>query len=250
MSAAGDVAVPVRIAMWSGPRNISTAMMRSFENRADCTVTDEPLYSAYLTRTGLDHPMRDEVIASQPADFAAVTRQLVGPVPGGAAVWYQKHMAQHLLPDDPLGWTEGLSNAFLIRDPRAVVASFARGRGRPEPFELGFERQLEIFEHVRHATGRVPPVLDSTDVLADPESALRALCAAVGIPFDAAMLSWPAGRRESDGVWAPVWYAAVEASTGFVKASPPPETLPDELEAMARSARPAYEAMAAHRLLA
>lgn len=239
---------PVRIAMWSGPRNISTAMMRGFENRADCAVSDEPFYSAYLTRTGVDHPMREAVIESQPSDYGRVADALTGPPPGGAAIWYQKHMCQHILDGDPLDWIARVRNAFLIRDPRAVVASFVKERGMPAAFELGFQRQVEIFERARAATGTVPPVLDAADVLADPPGALRALCAALAIPFDPAMLSWPAGPRESDGIWAPVWYRAVEASTGFTPARPEPERLPSALEAIAAQCRPAYERMAAHRL--
>lgn len=246
----GEEGAVLRIAMWSGPRNISTAMMRSFENRADACVTDEPFYACYLARTGVDHPMRDAVMESQPQDFAAVAAALQGPPPEpGARIWYQKHMCQHMLADDPLDWAEGLANAFLIRDPRAVVASFAKSRGTPAAFELGFKRQRQIFDHIRRATGATPPVLDAEDVLGDPEGALRALCAALGAPFDPAMLAWPVGRRDSDGVWAPVWYKAVEASTGFAAASPAPESLPDELECIAAAARPAYDAMAAHRLL-
>ncbi|MBP5855756.1 hypothetical protein KAJ83_01955 [Marivibrio halodurans] len=239
---------PVRIAMWSGPRNISTAMMRGFENRADCAVSDEPFYSAYLIRTGIDHPMREAVIESQPSDYARVVETLTGTPPGGAAIWYQKHMCQHILDGDPLDWIAGVRNAFLIRDPRAVVASFVKERGMPAAFELGFQRQVEIFDRARTATGGVPPVIDAADVLADPPGALRALCAALGIPFDPAMLSWPSGPRESDGVWAPVWYKAVEASTGFGTANPAPRRLPDALEAIAEQCRPAYERLAMHRL--
>lgn len=248
---ASDPEAPVRLAMWSGPRNISTAMMRAFENRADCAVVDEPFYAAYLARTGLPHPMAEEVMASQPTDHAAVVRALTGPVPDGARVWYQKHMCQHIPDDDPLDWTAQLTNAFLIRSPRRVVASFARQRGgEPTLAEIGFHRQAAIFAHVRAATGATPPVLDAEDVQADPERALSALCAAVGIPFDRAMLSWPAGPRDSDGVWAPAWYAAVERSTGFAGPSPPPGPLPAALEALAAECEEPYAEMARHRLLA
>ncbi|MEQ8604371.1 MAG: hypothetical protein RIB45_13730 [Marivibrio sp.] len=239
-----------RIAMWSGPRNISTAMMRSFENRADACVSDEPFYACYLARTGVDHPMREAVLENQPQDFDSVAEAMQGPPPReGARIWYQKHMCQHMLGGDPLDWAGGLANAFLIRDPRAVVASFAKNRGTPEAFELGFERQREIFDHVRAAADATPPVLDAEDVLGDPERALRALCAALNVAFDPAMLAWPAGRRDSDGVWAPVWYKAVEASTGFAAAGAAPSDLPADLQRLADAARPSYEAMAAHRLL-
>jgi hypothetical protein len=235
--------------MWSGPRNISTAMMRSFENRPDCAVSDEPFYGAYLARTGIDHPMAVEIMAEMDCDYAAVAAGMTGPVPGGKAVWYQKQMSHHMLPGDDLGWFGGVRHAFLIRAPEAMVASYAKKRAQPVAADFGFERLAELFEIVRDRTGTVPPVLDAADVLRDPREALTALCDALAIPFDEAMLSWPAGRRESDGVWAPVWYQAVEASTGFRAYGPPPETLAPDLAAIAEECRPAYDRLAAHRLL-
>jgi hypothetical protein len=202
-----------RIAMWSGPRNISTAMMRAFENRPDCAVVDEPFYAAYLAATGLDHPARDEVLASQPQDWRAVAEALLRDEP--APVYYQKHMCQHLLPTMDLAFTQGLANCFLIRDPRRILASYARVRPEFTLEELGFPQQLALFERERERCGEVPPVLDAAVTLANPEGVLRRLCGRLGIPFDAAMLSWPAGPRPSDGVWAPHWYAAVWESTGF-----------------------------------
>ena len=183
--------------MWSGPRNISTAMMRAWENRGDTTVTDEPLYAHYLLATGAPHAMREAVIASQENDWRRVVQTLCGPVPGGKAVWYQKHMTQHVTPDMKLDWLGGLSNAFLIRDPDEVVASFARRRDEPALWELGFEMQAKIFDTVTGLTGEVPPVLDARDVLEDPEKMLRSLCEVVGIPFSERMLHWPPGSRES-----------------------------------------------------
>lgn len=239
----------VRIAMWSGPRNISTAMMRSFENRADCAVTDEPFYGNYLKRTGIDHPMADEIIADMDCDFASIAQMLQGDAPGGAAIWYQKHMSHHMPPGDDLSWSDGMTHCFLIRQPDAMVASYAQKRETPVPEDFGFDRECELFELVAERIGRAPPVLDAADVLRDPRRALTALCDAIGIPFDDAMLAWPPGRRGSDGIWADVWYANVEASTGFLPYDPAPVTLSPELQAVADACRPAYRRMAEHRLL-
>lgn len=236
----------VRIAMWSGPRNISTAMMRSFENRADCRVIDEPFYAAYLARTGLDHPMRAAVLDFQPQNWAEVVAgldALDGPLV------YEKHMTHHMLPGFGLDWSAGRANAFLIRDPAEVLASYTVKRAAVTLDDIGVVRQRELFEREADRLGRAPPVVQGADVLADPRGMLQALCAALGIGFDAAMLSWPAGPRDSDGVWAPAWYDAVERSTGF---EAPREreapTLPDELRRIAEAARPHYEALRAHRL--
>jgi len=240
----------IRICMWSGPRNISTAMMRSFENRADCAVSDEPFYAAYLAATGLEHPMRTEVLASQPTHWRAVASELTGPAPGGAAVWYQKHMTHHMLDGFGLDWADGCRSAFLIRDPARVLASYVVKRGEVTLADIGVERQRELFEREADRLGAPPPVVEGRDVLADPSGTLGKLCTALGIPFDDAMLAWPAGRRDSDGVWAPAWYDAVERSTGF--GPPPDETAPpalsDELAAIADAARPHYERLAAFKL--
>jgi hypothetical protein len=236
--------------MWSGPRNISTAMMRSFENRSDCAVSDEPFYAAYLAETGLDHPMRDEVLASQPTDWRAVAAALAGPAPGGAKVWYQKHMTHHMLDGFGLDWADGAVNAFLIRDPARVLASYVVKRGEVTLADIGVERQRELFEREADRLGAPPPVVEGRDVLADPAATLGRLCAALGVAFDPAMLAWPAGPRDSDGVWAPAWYDAVERSTGF--GPPPDETAPpaltDDLRRIAEAARPHYERLVAFRL--
>ena len=240
----------IRIAMWSGPRNISTALMRSFENRPDTAVVDEPFYAAYLAHTGLDHPMRDEVLASQPIDWREVAQAMAGAGPEGRPVFYQKQMSHHMLPGFGLEWMDACTNAFLIRPPEQVLASYTQKRAEVALDDIGIVRQAELFERVCDRLGRPPPVVEGADVLADPRGMLAALCVALGIPFLEAMLSWPAGRRDSDGVWAPAWYDAVERSTGF---SAPPrgikfEELPDALKPIADAARPYYERLAAHRL--
>lgn len=240
---------PIRIAMWSGPRNISTAMMRAFGNRPDATVSDEPFYAAFLAGSGVDHPMRKEILTSQSTDWRTVVHHITGPVPGGAAIWYQKHMAHHMLPGFDRDWVRGFRNAFLIRDPQSVLASYNVKRGEVELCDIGYIQQRELFEAEADRLGRAPPVVVGSDVLADPRSVLTRLCAALDIPFSPAMLTWPAGRRDTDGVWAPVWYTAVEASTGFTRpAARPAPVLTDRLRRIADLAMPHYEALAAYRL--
>jgi len=231
-----------RIAMWSGPRNISTAMMRSFEARPDTVVVDEPLYAHYLAVTGIDHPGREHIMQSQPTRWQDVAAQLTGPLPGDPAVHYQKHMTHHLLPEIGRDWLGGLTHAYLIRDPAHVVASYARVRGEPTLEDLGYPQQAEIFR----AYGG--PVVDAADILRDPAGTLGRLCEALGIAFDPAMLSWEPGPRPTDGVWAPFWYAAVRASTGFAAYDPRPAEVPDRLRRLVEAAQPYYDELADRRL--
>ena len=239
---------PLRIAMWSGPRNISTAMMRAFGNRSDCAVSDEPFYAAYLHATGLIHPQRDDILASQPRDWRDVAAAVTGPVPGGRPVWYQKHMTHHMLPGFGRDWIDGVANAFLIRAPEAVLLSYVEKRAAVTLEEIGLPQQVDLFDRVADRLGTAPPVIGSRDVLADPRRVLSTLCAGLGVPFDAAMLSWPAGRRDTDGVWAPSWYDSVERSTGFAppRAERGFDDLPDHLKPLAEAARPLYERLARH----
>jgi hypothetical protein len=239
-----------RIAMWSGPRTISTAMLRSWGSRRDTAVTDEPLYAAYLAETGLDHPGREEILASQPTDWRDVAAALTGPIPDGCAIWYVKHMAHHLLPSMDRSWLAGMAHVFLLRDPAAVIASYARVREAPTLADLGLEQQVELFEAERARTGLTPPVIDSDDVLANPQGVLRVLCEAVGVPFDPAMLAWEAGPRDTDGVWAPHWYATVEASTRFAPPRTDRAVDPPEHAALLDACMDRYRLLAAHRLTA
>lgn len=237
----------MRIAMWSGPRNLSTAMMYAFGQRADMAVVDEPFYAAYLAATGLDHPMCDEIIASQPTDPAKVAAALTGSIPAEKAHYYQKHMCQHMIREMPRDWMSEVVNVFLIRHPARVIASFGAKYEAMTLADIGFTQQTELFDHVR-ALGQAPIVIDSADIRRDPEAMLRALCDAIGLDWDPAMLSWPAGGHAADGVWAPVWYGAVHRSTGFAG---PEGDLP-ELDAAAAelldAALPHYERLAALRL--
>jgi Sulfotransferase domain len=234
---------PARIAMWSGPRTVSTALMRAWENRSDTVVCDEPLYAFYLERTGIDHPGRNAVIASQPTDWrVALARLTSGPLPPGATISYAKHMTHHLLPEVDRAALAPLRHAHLIRDPRELLASYARVRTEPELDDLGLRQQAEIFERFGG------PVVDSRDLLTDPEGILRALCQALEVPFDGRMLCWPAGPRDSDGVWAPYWYGSVQASTGFAAYRPPAEPLPARLEPLAEYCMPYFLRLHAHRI--
>jgi hypothetical protein len=233
----------VRVAMWSGPRNISTAMMRSWENRPDTVVVDEPFYAAYLTRTRLDHPGRDEVIASQPTDLAEAVRQLVSDE--SAPVHYTKHMTHHLAPGMDLGWVGHFHNVLLIRDPAEVVASYVRSREACEPDDIGLLQQVPLLDVLPPGS----PVIDAGDFLRDPESHLRWLCDWLGIEFTDRMLSWPEGLRDSDGVWAPHWYDAVAGSTGFEPWRPREISLSPHDAAVAEACRPAYDALHARRLV-
>jgi sulfotransferase family protein len=231
--------------MWSGPRTVSTALMRSFGNRPDTIVADEPLYAFYLARTGIDHPGREEILASQPQGWREVLDGLAtAPLPAGKSVYYGKHMTHHLLPEVDRAALAPLRHAYLIREPGELLASYARVRSQPTLADLGIVQQAEIFD------AYPGPVLDSRDLLENPEGMLRALCAALGIGFTPAMLAWPPGPRETDGVWGPYWYESVWRSTGFGPYHPPRQGLPAGLAELAGRCRPYYERLYARRLAA
>jgi hypothetical protein len=234
--------------MWSGPRNLSTAMMRSFDSRADTFVSDEPFYGCFLKSTGLNHPMREEVVAAMDCDWESAMADLRRDPPGGEPVWYQKHMWHHM--SGPIGFDDfaGFTHAFLIRQPERMIASYLRKREAAAFEDFGLERQAEFFEREAERLGEAPPVVDANDVLRDPAAVLSRLCDALDIPWDEAMLSWAPGRRDTDGPWAPHWYGAVEASTGFGPPDDGPVDLPEDARRLAERMRPYYEQLAAHRL--
>jgi hypothetical protein len=238
----------MKIAMWSGPRNLSTAMMYAFAARGDCAVVDEPFYGAYLSATGLDHPMRDAVIASQSRDPVAVAQACTGQIPQEQSLFYQKHMTLHMIPEFPRGFMRQLSNVFLIRHPARVVASYAKKREGPTLADIGFQQQAELFDEVADWLGHAPLVIDSADIRNDPNKALSGLCDALCIPYTDRMLHWPIGPKPYDGVWAPHWYNAVHRSTGFEDPEAALPELPAAYQALADQALPYYDRLAAYRL--
>jgi len=238
-----------RIAMWSGPRNVSTALLRSWGNRADTAVWDEPLYAHYLTQCTPDHPGIEEVVAAHETDWCKVVARMLGPVPDDRPIYYQKHMAHHMLPQIEDGWLAELSNAFLIRDPAEVLLSMSKTMRVVTMQDTGIPDQFRLFERVRGLTGVVPPVIDAKDIGTDPEGTLRALCDALAVPFDDAMLSWPPGPRQTDGVWGRHWYDRVNASTGFRPWQARNEPLPDRVRPLLDDCMEIYEEMQRDRLV-
>ncbi|MEL6521033.1 MAG: HAD family hydrolase [Pseudomonadota bacterium] len=224
--------------MWSGPRNLSTAMMYCFGNRGDLQVWDEPFYAAYLAATGLDHPMREDVIADGLCDANDVAERIVGM---GEGV-FLKLMSFHMLDGFPLTWAKDFTHIHLLRHPARVIASYAAKREAPTLADVGFDEQLALFQ-------RFPgPVIGAEDVRANPHTMIRKLCAVIDLPWDAGMLSWPAGPKPFDGIWARHWYDAVHRSTGFAG---PEEAMPElsgDLARLCDAALPAYEALAREKL--
>jgi hypothetical protein len=232
----------VRLAVWSAPRSISTAMMRAWENRPDCRVVDEPLYAYYLSETGIDHPGREEVIAAGQPSWPAVIAELTAPVEG---VYYQKHMAHHLIPQLPRSWIGSLTNVLLIRDPAEVVASYLRSRPAVSVSDIGLVQQNELYDLL----GGQVPVVDASDFLGDPEGYLRWMCAHAGVDFTPMMLRWPAGPRPTDGVWARYWYGTVIASTGFEPYRAREVSLDGEAHEVVSRVLPIYERLRSVRVV-
>jgi len=233
-----------RIAMWSGPRNISTAMMRSWGSRSDTTVIDEPFYAHYLEYTGYDHPSADKVIATYETNWRVIADSLIGEIPNGKLLYFQKHMTHHMLDHIAKDWMLELTNCFLIRDPRRMIISFAKVIPNPKVHQMGLSQQIDIFNYIHEKTGKVPPVIASKDVLLDPQGTLSKLCEAIGVSFDPAMLQWEAGRRKTDGVWAEHWYASLEKSTEFMAYREDNTPLPEHLKQLYDECLPMYEHMA------
>lgn len=234
-----------RIAMWSGPRNLSTAMMYSFGGRDDCTVVDEPFYASYLAKTGIVHPMQEDILASQSQDVTEVADQLLSAV--ATSVFYQKHMTQHMVIGVPRDWMAQMTNVFLIRHPARVVASYAKKREGPSLEDIGFRQQAELFDHVC-ALGQTPVVIDSNDIRRDPEGLMRRLCTAIELPWDDGMLRWPLGGHACDGVWAAHWYGAVHGSVGFADPEPELPVLETEYAKVSAQAMPYYDRLASVKL--
>ncbi|GAA4643782.1 branched chain amino acid aminotransferase [Pontixanthobacter gangjinensis] len=233
----------VRIAMWSGPRNISTAMMRSFGSRSDCAVSDEPFYGAYLKDSGEPQPMADQIIGDMDCDWDSVASAMRGPSPDNAAVWYQKHMPHHMVGNVGISDFPDHKHAFLIREPERVIASYAMKRVAVKFEDLRYDRQLEYFKLVKNSASEIPAVIDSTQFLSDPEGHLKLLCSRIGIPWDKAMLAWQRGIKPSDGIWATHWYDKVAASSGFASEPGRKPKLEGAAAELAEECRPYYDEM-------
>ncbi|SEM48518.1 hypothetical protein SAMN04488103_101277 [Gemmobacter aquatilis] len=244
----GAHAGTTHVAMWSGPRNLSTAMMYAFAARGDCAVWDEPFYAAYLRETGLDHPMREAIIATHDADPARVAATCAGPVPDGKSLFYQKHMTLHMIEGFDRSFMRACANVFLIRHPARVVASYAKKREGPTLADIGFVQQAELFDEVAGWLGQPPLVIDSADIRDNPREMLEKLCAALGIPFTERMLTWPAGGHAADGIWASHWYGAVHRSTGFEDPEGPLPDLAPEYQDLVEQALPFYNRLRAFTL--
>ena len=201
--------------MWSGPRNISTAMMRSWGSRSDTFVIDEPYYAYYLSQNDLDHPGREEVLKEGELDVKKISNGLVNETNGNCSIYYQKHITHHLLDSIDRDWMKSVVNCFLIRDPKDMIISYSRVHPDLTMHLLGLEEQNEIFEHVKDITGEIPPIIDAKDVLMNPRDILGKLCNKIGVIFSEEMLTWARGSRSTDGNWGKYWYKNVVNSTGF-----------------------------------
>jgi Sulfotransferase domain len=242
------MAESIRIAMWSGPRNISTAMMRAWGNRHDTVVIDEPFYAYYLKVTGIAHPGADEVIAAGETDWRKIVAHLTGRIAKGKRIFFQKQMTHHLLPEIDREWLGAVTNCFLIRDPREVINSYVKKRENPTLEDLGFVQQAEIFDFVRTRTNAVPPVVDAKDVLQNPERTLRRLCESIGVEFSSSMLSWSPGLQDTDGIWATHWYGEVAKTTSFQPYHSRPVKVPAHLQEIGDRCRELYERLYEYRL--
>jgi len=237
------------ICMWSGPRNLSTAMMRSFENRADTHVWDEPFFAPWLAATGKDHPGREETLSRHESNPKRVAKLCLEQPPGGARYYFQKHMPHHMEDLFPVAWTKACKHFFLIRRPDAVIASYVKGRAEFDIDDIGFFPLIRFYDWLENQ-GHAIPIVDCDDILTDPKNILGALCAALGMPFDPAMLSWPAGPRDTDGAWAPWWYKSVQSSTGFAAPKTEKPVVPQKHQTLLEQCQPAYDKLYQKRLRA
>ena len=231
----------IRIAMWSGPRNISTAMMRAWENRLDTFVVDEPFYAHYLSKNRVEHPGREEVLLNGEIDSYKVSQGLVKDISNSHKIYYQKHMTHHLLDSVNRDWMKDVINCFLIRNPKDMIISYSKIHSDITRDLLGIEQQKEIFDYVQNFTGEVPPVIDSKDVLLNPRGVLTKFCNRIGIDFSEKMLNWPKGSRDTDGIWGKYWYNNVINSTGFNPYTVKNSEVPDEYKSIYKESLKLYE---------
>ena len=239
---------PKRIAMWSGPRNISTALMRSFENRIDTTVIDEPFYAYFLNETGIKHPIYKEIIQNYDTSWNNISNTLTGPIPNGKSIWYQKLMTHHWIENAPLDWLEKNHNCFLIRNPKQVIISYLKIHNDINPELIGLPQQLHIFNTVVKKTNKIPIVISSEDILKNPKLMLSQLCDLLDIPFSNQMLQWPKGKRDSDGLWGEYWYKNVVQTTSFKKPLNQNEKLSDRFANLLEECMSYYKQMEKYKI--
>ncbi|MBT4283952.1 MAG: HAD family hydrolase [Rhodobacteraceae bacterium] len=232
----------MKIAAWSGPRNLSTAMMYSFGSRSDTIISDEPFYASYLKATNLEHPMRAKILESQSNNPHEIIESCNGPIPLSKGLWYQKHMCTHILDNISLTWAEKYTNIFLIRHPSRVISSYERKRENPTIDDIGFKQQLKIF----NSLGGV--VIESSDILKSPEKTLKTLCRHINIKFESRMLSWSKGGHKDEGVWGEHWYNSVHLSSSFGPPEGPIPKLSKKLIELYEEAIPIYEKLSSHKI--
>ena len=234
--------------MWSGPRNISTALMRSWESRSDTFVIDEPFYAHYLSVTNVDHPGRDEIVQSGETDQSVVSKGLISDIDDSCSIYFQKHMTHHMIPSVGREWMKDVVNCFLIRDPKDMILSYTKVNSNLSMHLLGLEDQYELFEYVTKINGRAPTVVDSKDILLDPRETLRLLCEKLGVIFSEEMLSWSKGVRDTDGIWSKYWYDNVINSTGFNTYTEKNEVIRDEYLQLYEDCLKIYEKLSKHKI--
>lgn len=235
-----------KLCLWSGPRNISTALMYSFAQRSDTLVVDEPLYAHYLRVSGADHPARAEIMAEQENDGAKVVANMLGD--WDKPLVFFKQMAHHLMQLDRAFLAETV-NLLLIRQPAEVIVSFSKVIPRPKLYDIGIKTQYELFQELV-ALGQDPIVIDGPELRKDPEKILRELCRRLEIPFHTDMLKWEAGARKEDGIWAPYWYDAVHRSTYFQPYEPKEITVAPHSQSVLEESQPYYDALFKHAIKA
>ena len=239
---------PKKIGMWSGPRNISTALMRSFENRSDTAVLDEPFYAYFLNETGIKHPIYKQVIQTYETSWKNISNTLTGPIPNGKSIWYQKLMTHHWVKNAPLDWLEKIHNCFLIRNPKQVIISYLKIHNNITPELIGLPQQLHIFNTVVKKTNKIPIVISSEDILENPKLMLELLCNLLDIPFSDQMLQWPKGTRDSDGIWGEYWYKNVVQTTSFKKPLNQTEKMSDRLANLLEECMSYYKQMEKYKI--
>ena len=239
----------IYISMWSGPRNLSTALMRSFENRLDCFVSDEPFYSSFLDKTGLKHPLRDEIIESGETNYNKIIQYITGPIPDSKKVWYQKHMAHHVLPELDMNWIKNMKNCLLIRHPSDVILSYSKKNEIKNIQQLGYLQQVDIYKMLYQETEFPPIVFDAQDLLEEPKKMLIKICENLKIKFDKRMLLWPSGSRKTDGIWGKHWYKQVEVSTGFKPYTETNRIIPSKYEVLHNECMEYYDFLYQNRVI-